>query len=63
MQDLGGVGGLLAMRFGAAGPLYHPTYDGNDNITEYPFCWCRQVRMATAHIDCCIIKGTYHAAA
>lgn len=35
MQGAGGVGGLLAMRVGTSGPIYHPAYDGNGNITEY----------------------------
>ena len=38
MQGAGGVGGLLAVRIhgtGTAAGLYHPTYDGNGNVSEY----------------------------
>ncbi len=37
MQGAGGVGGLLAVRIhgtGTSAGLYHPTYDGNGNISE-----------------------------
>lgn len=33
MQGAGGVGGLLALKYGAS--TYYPTYDGNGNVSEY----------------------------